>query len=74
MASTLVGIFWISIFLLAVIASNIRMRMVGIGPWFKVHFYTRNRPIRSMGLLVVFILFVCCALVHVFAAIFGAPV
>ena len=42
--STLIGIFWICVFSLAVIVSNLSMKIEGIGPWLKDNFYVRRHP------------------------------
>jgi hypothetical protein len=62
--STLIGILWIVIFCVAVIISNITIKIHGIGPWIKNNFRVRQYPFKIMGGILVLILFLICVVWH----------
>jgi hypothetical protein len=64
--STLMGILWIGIFSTSVIIANVSMKLQGLGPWLNRNFRVRSRPFRILGVLMVILLFVACAIYHAF--------
>jgi hypothetical protein len=72
--STLMGIFWICIFSLAVIVSNLSMKLEGVGPWLKANFYVRKHPYTILNGILVLILLSFCVIWHLFGALFAALV
>ena len=69
--STLLGMFWIIIFSLAVIVSNLSLKFEGLGPWIQRNFYVRKHPYKILGGLFVIVSFIPCVVWHLFRALFG---
>lgn len=62
--STLVGIIWVVIFSVAVILSNISMRITGLGSWLKRYFYVRKHPYKILAVIIAVVFFVPCMFWH----------
>jgi hypothetical protein len=62
--STTMGILWIFVFSIAVIISNVTLRITSLGPLIRKYLNTREKPYRSMGYILVALIFSICVIYH----------
>lgn len=62
--STTTGILWIFLFSIAVIISNLILKITSLGPMISKYLNTRERPYRSMGYILVVLIFSICVIYH----------
>jgi hypothetical protein len=62
--STLMGIFWLASFSVAIIIANVSIKFRGVGPWLDKNFKVRSQPFQILGFIAIISVSGACVIYH----------